>query len=147
VAACLLAFNKVWWAKVSDNPESNGSREKASILHVCTRDVLRPIRDQILRVAGYNVESSETHEEALDKFQGHPYDLVLVDIDTQHHVHAAEELCQQVKTAHPKQRVAFVCNWRVAILNNCPDEIVRSEFDPVAFLTGVAGALAEDGHA
>jgi len=72
---------------------------------------------------------------------------VLVDIDTQHHVHAAEELCQQVKTAHPKQRVAFVCNWRVAILNNCPDEIVRSEFDPVAFLTGVAGALAEDGHA
>lgn len=124
----------------------NGSHN-ATILHVCTRDVLRPIRDQILRVAGYQVESSETHEDALGKVKGQPYDLVLVDIDTQHQVRAAEELCQQVKTSHPNQRVAFVCNWRVAILNDCPDEIVRSEFDPVAFLSGVAGALADGGMA
>lgn len=128
--------------------EGNGNSQKhPSILHVCTRDVLRPIRDQILRVAGYEVESSETHEEALGKVHDQQYDLVLVDIDAQHQVRAAEELCQQVKTTHPKQRVAFVCNWRVAILNDCPDEIVRSEFDPVAFLSGVAGALTDGGAA
>ena len=115
--------------------------QKAHVLHVCTRDVLRPVRDQILRVAGYNVESSETHEEALTKAQTNRYDLVLIDIDSQHHVRDAEELCSAVKTADPNQRVAFVCNWRVAILNECPDDIVRSEFDPVAFLTGVAAAL------
>jgi len=128
---------------VSDSKSENGSGNKASILHVCTRDVLRPVRDQILRVAGYQVESSETHEDALHKVDRQKFDLILVDIDSQHHVHAAEELCQHVKTAQPQQRVAFVCNWRVAILNDCPDDIVRSEFDPVAFLTGVAGALAE----
>jgi CheY-like chemotaxis protein len=115
--------------------------QKPHVLHVCTRDVLRPVRDQILRVAGYKVDSSETHEEALTKTKSNRYDLVLIDIDSQHHVRDAEELCSSVKTADPEQRVAFVCNWRVAILNECPDDIVRSEFDPVAFLTGVAAAL------
>jgi len=33
--------------------------------------------------------------------------------------------------------VAFVCNWRVAILTDCPDEIVRTEFNPDAFVRGV----------
>jgi CheY-like chemotaxis protein len=99
------------------------------------------VRDQILRVAGYDVESTETHEEALAKAKSNRYDLVLIDIDSQHHVRDAEELCSAVKTADPTQRVAFVCNWRVAILNECPDEIVRSEFDPVGFLSGVAAAL------
>ena len=37
----------------------------------------------------------------------------------------------------PGQLVAFVCNWRVAILTDCPDEIVRTEFDPAAFVNGV----------
>ena len=124
-----------------DTTAGNGAQSKGHVLHVCSREVLRPVRDQILRVAGYNVESSETHEDALAKTQTNRYDLVLIDIDSQHHVRDAEELCSAVKTADPNQRVAFVCNWRVAILNECPDDIVRSEFDPVAFLTGVAAAL------
>ena len=124
---------------------SNGTDpQKLRILHVCTRDVLRPVRDQILRVAGYDVDSSETHEEALSKVASSRYDLVLIDIDSQHHVRNAEELCSAVKTADPTQRVAFVCNWRVAILNECPDDIVRSEFDPVGFLNGVAAAFQDN---
>ena len=43
----------------------------------------------------------------------------------------------QIKTAQPGQIVAFVCNWRVAIMTDCPDEIVRTEFDPAAFAQGV----------
>ena len=37
----------------------------------------------------------------------------------------------------PGQLVAFVCNWRVAIMTDCPDEILRTEFDPAAFAQGV----------
>ena len=118
--------------------------QKQHVLHVCTRDVLRPVRDQILRVAGYEVDSAETHEDALAKARSNRYDLVLIDIDSQHNVRNAEELCSAVKTADPSQRVAFVCNWRVAILNECPDDIVRSEFDPVGFLSGVAAALQDN---
>jgi CheY-like chemotaxis protein len=124
--------------------EGEPQSEKASVLHVCTREVLRPIRDQILRVAGYSVESSESHKDALSKTESARYDLVLIDIDGQHHVRDAEELCSDVKTSDPSQRVAFVCNWRVAILSDCPDDIVRSEFDPVAFLTGVKAALGKE---
>jgi hypothetical protein len=46
-------------------------------------------------------------------------------------------MCSSIKTAQPEQIVAFVCNWRVAILTDCPDEILRTEFDPAAFVNGV----------
>jgi len=128
-----------------DTQNSNGTEsQKHHILHVCTRDVLRTVRDQIMSVAGYDVDSCETHEEALAKATSNRYDLILIDIDSQHNVRHAEELCSAIKTADPKQRVVFVCNWRVAILNECPDDIVRSEFDPVGFLSGVAAALQDN---
>ena len=125
----------------------NGTARKTSILHVCAREVLRPVRDKILQVAGYEVESCDTHQEALTKAGHRRYDLVLIDIDGQHHVADAEELCSAVKEADSTQRVAFVCNWRVAILNECPDDIVRSEFDPTGFLAGVSAAMNGNGHA
>ena len=129
-----------------DLSSDTASQPKGSILHVCTRDVLRPLRDRILRGAGYHVESCETHDNALLKARDSRFDLVLIDIDAQHHVRDAEKLCSEVKQADPAQRVAFVCNWRVAILNECPDDIVRSEFDPVGFLTGVGEAFNGSGH-
>jgi hypothetical protein len=45
--------------------------------------------------------------------------------------------CSEIKTAQPEQIVAFVCNWRVAIMTDCPDEILRTEFNPAAFAQGV----------
>lgn len=122
---------------------SNETSEKPKLLHVCTHDVMRPIRDQILRVAGYDVDSADTHEDGLEKAKRNRYDLALIDIDGQHQVRDAEHLCAEIKTENKEQRIAFVCNWRVAILTDCPDEVVRSEFDPVAFLTGVKAALAD----
>jgi len=59
-----------------------------------------------------------------DKFEISPHDQ-------------ADHLCSEIKTAQPGQLVAFVCNWRVAIMTDCPDEIVRTEFDPAAFVQGV----------
>ena len=103
---------------------------KKSILHICVREVLRPIRDQILRLSGYTVESTCNFEEGLVLFHEKPFDLVLIDVEGEENVPEAQRFCSEVKTQHHGQLVAFVCNWRVAFLTDCPDEILRTEFDP-----------------
>ena len=105
--------------------------------------MLRPLRDQILRLSGFYVDSTCVVPEALSMFSARPYDLVLIDVEGEQAVSEAEQLCADIKTAEHKQVVAFVCNWRVAILTDCPDEIVRTEFDPSAFVSGVQKALAK----
>ena len=110
---------------------------KKTILHLCKREVLRPIRDQILRLSGYTVESTPSYAEGLTRFHAKPWDLVLIDVEGDEVVHEAERLCSEIKTSHHGQLVAFVCNWRVAILTDCPDEILRTDFDPAAFVAGV----------
>jgi CheY-like chemotaxis protein len=108
-----------------------------SILHLCKREVLRPIRDQILRLSGFIVESTCDVDEALVMFRKEAPDLVLIDVEGEEAVPHAERLCAEIKTIHHGQLVAFVCNWRVALLTDCPDEILRTEFDPAAFVAGV----------
>lgn len=110
---------------------------KQAILHVCRREMLRPLRDQILRISGFDVDSTLSHTEGLSMFQAKPYDLVLIDVEGESGISDAEHLCSEIRTLRTEQRVAFVCNWRVAILTDCPDEIVRTEFDPAAFVEGV----------
>lgn len=115
---------------------------KKAILHFCRREMLRPLRDQILRISGFEVDSTLDDAEALSLFRSKEYDLVLVDVEGESAIKDAEHLCSEIKTAHPKQLVAFVCNWRVAIQTDCPDEIVRTEFDPAAFVKGVRDIVA-----
>ena len=117
--------------------QTQAEREKKSILHVCSREMLRPLRDQILRISGFDVDSTLSNHEALSFFWGRQYDLVLIDVEGETKVPNAEDLCSTIKTANPEQLVAFVCNWRVAILTDCPDEILRTEFDPRRFVAGV----------
>jgi DNA-binding response OmpR family regulator len=108
-----------------------------ALLHVCRREMLRPLRDQILRISGYQVDSTLAHSEGLAMFGARPYDLVLIDVEGESAIHEAEELCSAIRTSHHGQLVAFVCNWRVAALTDCPDEILRTDFDPKAFVAGV----------
>ena len=115
--------------------------DKASILHVCSRDVILDLRDQILRLQGYEVVSTRSFEEAPSLFQQKPYTLVLVDIDHQRSVSQAEEFCSEVRTLQPKQKVAFVCNHRVSVTSDCPDEIIEAEFNPLAFVKGVSETM------
>jgi len=126
------------------SPEQQPNSDQPSILHVCKREMLRPLRDQILRISGYRVDSTLSGTEALAMFQTNSYDLILIDVEGEHGIPEAEHLCSVVKTAKSEQLVAFVCNWRVAILTDCPDDIVRTEFDPAAFVTGVKKILAKD---
>lgn len=114
---------------------------KPAILHICTRDTIRPLRDHVLRLKGFQVDSALNHEEAMSNFWTRNYDLVLIDVDGENGVESAEKLCAEIKTALPQQLVAFVCNWRVATLTDCPDEIVRTEFDPAAFADGVSAIV------
>ena len=117
--------------------------EKRIVLHICTQESLRPLRDQVLRLRGFEVDSSTSHTEGLSMFWGRQYDLVLIDVDGEQGIAHAEHLCSEIKTAQPEQLVAFVCNWRVANLTECPDEVVRTEFDPGAFADGVSAIVPE----
>jgi DNA-binding response OmpR family regulator len=120
---------------------SEAETRKPAILHVCSREMLRPIRDEILRLSGYVVDSTMSHSEGLAMFQRHKYDLVLIDVEGETGVHAAEELCTAVKHERKDQVVGFVCNWRVAVLSDCPNDIVRTEFNPESFVQGVKEIL------
>ena len=124
------------------HPVLHSENSKKSILHICKREILRPLRDQILRISGFDVDSTTSVEEALSAFWSRHFDLVLIDVEGQAGVPDAERLCAEVKTAQHQQLVAFVCNWRVAIHTDCPDEILRTEFDPEAFVGGVRKTLA-----
>ncbi len=111
------------------------------ILHVCSRDPLRPLRDQVLRISGYQVESVGLFKDALPKFEVEEFDLVLIDIEAEGQISTAEELCGHMKKMRHGQNVAFACNWRVSIDSTCPDDIIRTEFNPEAFVAGVRSLL------
>jgi DNA-binding response OmpR family regulator len=129
---------------MSESSESHQPQpHRAAILHVCKREMLRPLRDEILRISGYDVDSTLSIGEALSMFAARPYALVLIDVEGERGVPEAEQLCSDIKTLKQEQLVAFVCNWRVAILTDCPDEIVRTEFDPAAFVRGVQTTIAK----
>jgi DNA-binding NtrC family response regulator len=112
-----------------------------SILHVCSRDLIRELRDEILRLQGYRVVSTLSIEEAESIYTKYSFDLVLIDVEGDGRIPIAEKLCDDIKKINPGQRVAFVCNYRVAKGSDCPDEIIRSEFNPQALVEGVKSAL------
>jgi hypothetical protein len=125
---------KIMADKATMEIPTNGKR---AILHICTRETIRPLRDRILALQGFDVDSTLSHSEGLSMFWARQYDLVLIDVEGETGIPAAEHMCAEIKTAQPEQLVAFVCNWRVAVMTDCPDEILRTEFDPAAFAEGV----------
>ena len=128
---------------MTDSAPIPSPSDPKAILHICKREMLRPLRDQILRISGFQVDSTCIITEALTLFSARPYDLVLIDVEGEKGVAEAEHLCSEVRTRHPGQLVAFVCNWRVAFLTDCPDDILRTEFDPASFVAGVKENLAK----
>lgn len=108
-----------------------------SILHICKREVLRPVRDEILRLSGFCGAIDMQLRRRAEFIPGTSIDLVLVDVEGEDGVREAERVCSEIKTSHHGQLVAVVCNCRVAILTDCPDKILRTEFDPAGFVVGV----------
>jgi hypothetical protein len=87
------------------------------------------------------VESTVEAQSARVKLAQKNFDLVMIDLESEQRIPEAEALCADIKTANPEQLVAFVCNYRVALQTDCPDEIIRSEFNPDAFVKGVRSVL------
>ncbi len=117
------------------------AEEKKTILHIGSRDIILTLRDEILKLQGYEVVSTVSLDEGPRLFQERPFDLVLVDVEGQGRVSQAEHVCAEIRTLHPGQKVAFVCNYLVSIESDCPDEIIQAQFNPAAFIQGVAKVL------
>lgn len=114
---------------------------KTRVLHVCSREHLRPLRDVALRRSGYEVESVSDSKSALSRAMAQSYDLVLIDVEQDAQIPHAEELCDQLRKAQPTAIVAFACNWQVSAQSQCPDDVVRTEFNPEAFVADVRKVL------
>jgi DNA-binding response OmpR family regulator len=138
-----ITFRKFKGLSMNDASEVPQSPTQPAILHVCKRELLRPLRDQILRINGFRVDSTLSSTQALSLYAERPYELVLIDVEGQNGITDAEKLCGDIKAANPDQVVAFVCNWRVAIMTDCPDDILRTEFDPAGFVEGVQEILTK----
>jgi DNA-binding NtrC family response regulator len=125
-----------------EKAKENG--EKKRIFHVSSRLNIMGLRDEILRMHGFHVDSAVYSRQAAEEVAEKDYDLVLIDVEADVRVQSAQELCDQIKKVHPLQHVAFVCNYRVAIDSDCPDEIIRAEFNPEALVRGVQDALEKN---
>ncbi|HTA87689.1 MAG TPA: hypothetical protein VK729_15550 [Silvibacterium sp.] len=112
-----------------------------TILHICSRDVILGLRDQIFRLHGYEVDSTLSLDEGLKFAQARKYSLVIIDVEGDGRIPAAERLCTEIKTHRSDQEVVFICNYRVSVQTDCPDEIIRSEFNPRAMVDGIQAIL------
>jgi CheY-like chemotaxis protein len=121
--------------------DSNG---RPRIFHVSSRENVMQLRDEVLRMNGFEVQSAVYSVKAVDEVLRNDYDLVLIDVEADVRVQGAQELCDEIKKVIPGQHVAFVCNYRVAIQSDCPDEIIRAEFNPEALVRGVQDALKKN---
>jgi DNA-binding NtrC family response regulator len=121
-----------------------GRDERQRIFHVSSRENIKGLRDEILRLHGFEVQSTLYSSSASDEVAQRDYDLVLIDVESDFRVQSAQELCDEIKKVVPRQHVAFVCNYRVAIESDCPDEIIRAEFNPEALVRGVQQALEKN---
>jgi DNA-binding NtrC family response regulator len=121
--------------------QDSASKGKRRIFHVSSRENIMGLRDEILRMHGFEVKSTLYSGKALDEVSQNDYDLVLIDVEADVRVQSAQELCDDIKKLQPGQHVAFVCNYRVTIESDCPDEIIRAEFNPEAMVRGVKEAL------
>jgi DNA-binding NtrC family response regulator len=124
---------------MQDNASANNRKRR--IFHVSSRENIMVLRDEILRMHGFEVNSTIYSGKALDQVSQNDYDLVLIDVEADVKVKSAQELCDEIKKVQPGQHVAFVCNYRVTIQSDCPDEIIRAEFNPEAMVRGVKEAL------
>ena len=118
-------------------PVEDQNQAPQSILHICGRETILELRDQIFRLNGFEVTSTLDMKNAVNLYRQRPYTLVLIDVEGEGRVKAAEHLCGEIRHENPDQMVAFLCNYRVAITSDCPDEIIQAEFNPAAMIKGV----------
>jgi DNA-binding NtrC family response regulator len=121
--------------------QADNSNQRPRIFHISSREQIKALRDQILRLHGFEVESMVYSGDVVDEVAEKDYDLVLLDVDTNARIPGAQQLCDSIKKHQPELRVAFVCDHAVSVQSNCPDGIIHAAFDPEALVRGVTEAL------
>ena len=121
--------------------QAGNSNGRIRIFHISNREQIKELRNQILRLHGFEVESMVYSTQAVEKVVEKGYDLVLIDVETNARMQNAQELCDSMKKVVPQLRVAFVCNHVISIQSDCPDGIIQATFDPQALVRGVTEAL------
>ncbi len=119
------------------------TEQRIRIFHVGGQETVQKLRDDILRLHGFEVESTLSFTEALEQVSKSGYDLVLIDIENGSRVADAVHLCDEIKKVRPHQHVAYVCNYRVSVDSDCPDEIIRAEFNPEGLVNSVKQLLCK----
>jgi DNA-binding NtrC family response regulator len=114
---------------------------KPSILHVCGRDRILDLRSRVLSLEGYDVVGTPSIDQAYTIYDKRNFSLLLIDVEGNGQMKDAEELCHDVKKKRPTQKVAFVCNYRVSLESDCPDEIIHSDFNPAELVRGVSEVI------
>ncbi len=125
------------------SPDSSIPPGSATLLHICGRDTILGLRDQIFRMHGYEVDSTVSLDDGLKLALTRKYSLVIIDVEGDGRIPAAERVCTQIKEHRPDQEIVFICNYRVSVYTDCPNEIIRSEFNPQAMIDGVKAALKD----
>jgi DNA-binding response OmpR family regulator len=123
---------------------ASDGNELRRIFHVSRRKDVMELRDTILRMKGFHVKSTVDSAKVIDEVLRTDYDLILIDVESDIAVKSAQELCDTIKKAAPGQHVAFVCNHRVGVESDCPDEIIRADFNPEALVRGVHETLEKN---
>jgi len=112
-----------------------------TILHVSSRETILELRDQILKLHGFEVDSTLSMQHALQLATAREYDLAMIDVEGDGRIPSAEKLCQDLKAIRPGQEIVFICNYLVSLNSDCPDEIVQSQFNPAAMMEGIHAIL------
>lgn len=124
--------------------QADNFNQRPRIFHVSSREQIKELRDQILRLHGFEVESMVYSSHVVDEVAEKAYDLVLIDVETNARIPRAQELCDSIKRHQPELRVAFVCGHAVSVQSDCPDDVIHAAFDPEALVRGVTDALTPD---
>ena len=78
--------------------DSNGQKR---IFHVSSRLNIMGLRDEILRMHGFEVDSAVYSSQAADEVASKDYDLVLIDVEADVRVQSAQELCDADQEGPP----------------------------------------------
>jgi DNA-binding NtrC family response regulator len=112
------------------------ARKTISILLVDGDETLQGLRTLMLRLRGYQVDRVSTLEQAARGVTEKHYHLVLIDV--QRHPGAGLELCEELKTASPGLKVAFLADHTLYLpAQTCPDQVIARQDGPEHFLRQV----------
>ena len=119
-----------------------GGDKKKRVLLVDTSQVKRELRAEVMRKLGIDVDCASDIAEARIWWRAALYDLVLINMEKGHGYR--DKFCDDVRSASPPQRLAFLVG-QPEYLADSPNEDgarVRNAEDPA--MAGVSGAFSAD---